>query len=477
MAATSLSGSFVSQILGDQRRAQTILLLDCCYSGAISSSLLAKSTLSQNDPGTLAGSGRAILMSSSAWQRSFEMESDDVGWTSAFTRAIVEGIRTGEADLDEDGLITLDELFDYTRSRLAEVSPTQTPLRSEIDVDGRVLVARAPSHHMVRGLPAELVAACESDFALVRAGAASAVVGFLLSPLEARVKAARKLLRGMSSDPDPDVARIAVEATHRRGRRPGPTATKLAERDSRVEAVATCQVEAKALRLALQKCRDVASTDEYRPILTATLLECDGSTLTLVATDSYRLYTQCLPATGDPFTALVPASSLGSMVYKAQPPTAVVTLGEHALEVEAGRSVFVHKLIAGEYPDRSKLMNVQQQVAPITFNRDDFGEALDALHSSRSDQPIVRIHKVEGGHLLSISSIADEGAPTPTLRFQGALPATFTRVAFNLNYLRDGLRLLPDDLVQARLRDDRRPALFSSDDGQRQLLLMPVRVT
>jgi len=39
----------------------------------------------------------------------------------------VHGLRTGEADRDLDGLISLDELYDYVYDRVRERTPNQTP--------------------------------------------------------------------------------------------------------------------------------------------------------------------------------------------------------------------------------------------------------------------------------------------------------------------------------------------------------------
>ena len=46
---------------------------------------------------------------------------------SVFTTALVEGLASGEADRDEDGLISLNELDDYVYDRVRERNPKQTP--------------------------------------------------------------------------------------------------------------------------------------------------------------------------------------------------------------------------------------------------------------------------------------------------------------------------------------------------------------
>ena len=46
---------------------------------------------------------------------------------SVFTDAVITGLRTGDADLDGDGLITLDELYDYVFDRVRALNPRQVP--------------------------------------------------------------------------------------------------------------------------------------------------------------------------------------------------------------------------------------------------------------------------------------------------------------------------------------------------------------
>jgi hypothetical protein len=63
---------------------------------------------------------------------------------SIFTRAIVEGLNTGKADLDEDGLVSYDELYDYTFDRVIDEMPSQRPQKWEFGVEGDVIITKNP---------------------------------------------------------------------------------------------------------------------------------------------------------------------------------------------------------------------------------------------------------------------------------------------------------------------------------------------
>jgi hypothetical protein len=111
VAATGLRASDVlrrMQLSGARQRA---LVLDCCYSGAIGL------RLNKGDVGTASqvqlknisdGSGTNILTSSTDTQVSKD------GPISIFSKYFIEGIQSGDADKDLDGLITLHDLFLYT---------------------------------------------------------------------------------------------------------------------------------------------------------------------------------------------------------------------------------------------------------------------------------------------------------------------------------------------------------------------------
>jgi len=61
---------------------------------------------------------------------------------SVFTSALVEGLATGDADRDEDGLVSLNELYDYVFDKVREQNPHQTPSR-QIELEGELYLARS----------------------------------------------------------------------------------------------------------------------------------------------------------------------------------------------------------------------------------------------------------------------------------------------------------------------------------------------
>jgi tetratricopeptide (TPR) repeat protein len=107
----------------NSRSQQQVVILDCCFSGGFAKGMKAKGN-AVNISAQLGGEGRAVLTSSSSTQYSFEHKDSDL---SVYTRYLVEGIESGEADLDSDGWIGIQELHEYTSWRVRDVVSEMKP--------------------------------------------------------------------------------------------------------------------------------------------------------------------------------------------------------------------------------------------------------------------------------------------------------------------------------------------------------------
>ena len=123
LEATAISADFVSERMSWSKSARIVLLLDCCYSGAFAAGMLRRSgeapQVDVAEP--FAGKGRMVVTASTSLQFAHEGQpevrlSRDQAQPSLFTAAVVQGLRDGSADLDGDGLISVNELYDYVSS-------------------------------------------------------------------------------------------------------------------------------------------------------------------------------------------------------------------------------------------------------------------------------------------------------------------------------------------------------------------------
>src|SRR5262245_16549559 len=132
LRATTIPASFVSDLMEASASRRVVLLLDCCFSGAFSRGLSPRAA-GHVGLDRFAGRGTAIITASTAMEYAFESGGRPTllgnPRPSLFTGALVEGLATGGADLDTDGLISVDELYDFVYDRVREQTSRQTPSR------------------------------------------------------------------------------------------------------------------------------------------------------------------------------------------------------------------------------------------------------------------------------------------------------------------------------------------------------------
>ena len=114
-----------------------------------------------------------------------------------FTSALVEGLESGDADRDQDGLVALDELYDYVYDKVRAATPLQTPGKWTFGVHGELVIARrAQPVATPAPLPPELQEAADSSLAGVRAAAVQELARLLHSKHAGRALAAQLALNG-----------------------------------------------------------------------------------------------------------------------------------------------------------------------------------------------------------------------------------------------------------------------------------------
>ncbi|MEV0343885.1 caspase family protein [Nocardia sp. NPDC050713] len=144
-ASTGIDSAFINDQIEGSSSHQTVLLLDCCYSGAFARGWLTRSGSNSVDvTEPFSGRGRVVITASTSLQFSHESEASSraAAEPSVFTSAVVQGLRSGAADLDGDGWISIDDLYNYVHDSVKRRTPHQTPTRSVNNVQGPLYIAR-----------------------------------------------------------------------------------------------------------------------------------------------------------------------------------------------------------------------------------------------------------------------------------------------------------------------------------------------
>jgi DNA polymerase III subunit beta len=235
-----------------------------------------------------------------------------------------------------------------------------------------------------------------------------------------------------------------------------------------------------------------AGRDDMLPVLTGVKVEIDGSTLSLLATDRFRLSLRELewsPVQSDlSVSALVPARVLSdtakSLTAGSQLTIALATAGGEGLigfvsEAAGGQRRTTTRLIEGAFP------NVRQ-LFPAT------SEITAQLEVAALIDAVKRVSLVAGRNTpirlgFSDSLVTLEAGNGEEAQASESLEAALTgediSIGFNPSYLLDGLGAIGGSHVHVAMTQPARPAAFTSmagADAQPDLafryLLMPLRM-
>jgi DNA-binding beta-propeller fold protein YncE len=209
LSATALPAAFVNDQMTESASRRVVLVLDCCYSGAFARGAIARADRAVHVAEEFGGQGRVVLTASSATEYAFDGDdlSEADGTPSVFTRALVRGLETGAADLDGDGEITIDELYDYTYREVTSAGTGQAPMKWSFGVEGALVVARG-----ARGaeLPAEILDDLRSHRVTLRMDAITELARLATGPRPALREAARRTLTTIATDDDSTRVRAAA---------------------------------------------------------------------------------------------------------------------------------------------------------------------------------------------------------------------------------------------------------------------------
>jgi Caspase domain len=232
LGSTAVSADFVQRCMRDARSRSVVLLLDCCYGGAFAQGVKVRAAgdvnvLDSFPPGRSGGGrGRAVITASNAMEYAFEgdrLANDQQRRPSVFTGALVEGLATGDADRDEDGLVSLNELYDYVFDKVREQNPHQRPSR-QIEMEGELYLACSRRERIRPApIPPDLQAAITDPNMYTRRGAVSELQSRMASEDLPVAAGAYEALAGLARNDIQFVAEVAAAALDQAAVRPEET--------------------------------------------------------------------------------------------------------------------------------------------------------------------------------------------------------------------------------------------------------------
>jgi DNA polymerase III subunit beta len=246
-----------------------------------------------------------------------------------------------------------------------------------------------------------------------------------------------------------------------------------------------------AFASAVSQSATAAGRDDTLPALTGVRIEIDGETLTLVSTDRYRLAVRELrwtPARPDLAAAvLVPARALAetarALTAGAEVSIALALPGEEGAGGEgmigfegAGRRTTT-RLLGGDFPRYQSLLPSQvNSVAELAAGP--FAEAVKRVALVAERNTAVRL-SFSPGQLVLEAGTGDEAQAVEVI--EASFEGDDIQIAFNPQYLLDGLTALDSDVARIAFTESGKPALITGkpapdEQPDYRYLLMPIRL-
>ena len=254
-----------------------------------------------------------------------------------------------------------------------------------------------------------------------------------------------------------------------------------------------------AFASAVSQSATAAGRDDTLPALTGVRIEIEGDVLTLISTDRYRLAVRELrwtPARPDLSAAvLVPARALAetarSLTSGAEVSIALALPGEGGpdggglpdggdgmIGFEGGGRRTTTRLLGGEFPKYQALLpNHVSSTAELSTGL--LAEAVKRVALVAERNTAVRL-AFAPGELVLEAGTGEEAQAVEVLEasYDGDEPLS---IAFNPQYLLDGLSAIDSDTVRMSFTEGGKPALITgkpAPDGQPdyRYLLMPIRL-
>ena len=156
--STAISARFIEEQMSRCRARRKVLLLDCCFGGAYVQGMAPFAPDDGELSAQAAGKGTYVMTASDVLEFAFEGETvknRSGAFHSVFTEAIIDGLSTGRADIDNDGVITAHELFQHIERHVRESGAPQTPTEFRSGVQGNIPLAKAALWHRGRSADAD----------------------------------------------------------------------------------------------------------------------------------------------------------------------------------------------------------------------------------------------------------------------------------------------------------------------------------
>ncbi|WP_125775001.1 DNA polymerase III subunit beta [Antribacter gilvus] len=247
-------------------------------------------------------------------------------------------------------------------------------------------------------------------------------------------------------------------------------------------------VPGEVLAAAIAQVTVAASRDDTLPLLTGVRVEIDGEKITLLATDRYRLALRELTWTptspGFSSVALIRARTLNDVARSLGASGGPVNIGLSTgagmdlVGFEAGGRRTTSQLVDGDYPPVRRLFADSSPIHAVVASAP-LIDAVKRVSLVAERNTSIRLSFTEGQVVLDAGA-GDDAQASEAL--EAVLKGEDISLAFNPQFLLDGLGALNTDFVRLSFSHPKKPVEFTGqdsldgeDDSSYRYLVVPIR--
>lgn len=250
-----------------------------------------------------------------------------------------------------------------------------------------------------------------------------------------------------------------------------------------VEATQSVKLPFKDFSSMVKKVAKMVSRDETRAILQGVNINYENGLLEMVATDAYRIAAskKNINIEGvDNFNAVIPGAFLMDVAaLSGEIKNAEVALSQNQVVVTCNDIVFVNRRIEGNFPDYKQLIPESLALSAKVSTKE-LADAVRRIAVLAVQTPIVKLTFDKEAEVVKLDGNAqdigscEESISCEFTSFEGEEPIV---IAFNCNYVVEGLNCVDTDNVRFDVAPDSARGVFYDESGEDLIyILLPVRV-
>ena len=235
-------------------------------------------------------------------------------------------------------------------------------------------------------------------------------------------------------------------------------------------------------KVMIQQVAFAASNDEARPVLQGVLTSIEDNSLTMAATDGFRISVRSTPLsnpTNQPLSVIIPARAMSELARIATNGKETITMsdppGRGQVIFNLKDAELVSQLIEGNFPDYKVIIPRSSKTHTVISTSEFHKACRQAEIIAREGNNIIRMHiqpGTDGPGVVEISAQSEETG-TSEVQIDANIDGEGLLIAFNVRYLREVLDVVGTTNIALETNANNTPATIKpiGDDSYTHVIM------